>query len=79
MSSEEAEMQKYESTDIQVDDENLVQTSSLIEKKSAQKGRRIFKQNPMLTHKPSDDTDLEIMAINGENGSWKANTCMLSK
>jgi len=57
----------------------LLQTSSLKNEVTPQKGRRIFKSNPLLTHVPSDITDLEITQINSGNGSWKANTCMLSK
>ena len=47
--------------------------------KVAQKGRKSYKANPILTHRPSDETDLEIMSINSGGNSWKANTCMLSK
>lgn len=47
--------------------------------RSAQKGRRSYKANPTLTHRPTDETDLEIMEINSQKGSWRANTCMLSK
>ena len=61
------------------DEAELLQTSSSKDEMMPQKGRRIFKSNPLLTHVPSDITDLEISEINSGNGSWKANTCMLSK
>jgi hypothetical protein len=43
------------------------------------KGRKSYKQNPLLAHKPSEVTDLQITEINNMNISWKANTCMLTK
>lgn len=61
------------------DEAELIQVSSSKENLTPQKGRRIFKSNPLLTHVPSDITDLEITEINNSNGTWKANTCMLSK
>ena len=33
----------------------------------------------MLTHVPSDVTDLEITEHNAKNSTWKANVCMLQK
>ena len=57
----------------------LVVMSEKEDKVQPQKGRRIYKKNPLLTHVPSDETDLEIMEINNQNGPWRANTCMLQK
>jgi hypothetical protein len=50
---------------------------SLGSKHAAKKGKRSFRKNPLIEHVPSDETDLEISAINAQNLTWKANTCML--
>ena len=39
--------------------------------------RNTIKRNHFTDHVPTDETDLEIAAINAAKGSWTANTCML--
>ena len=43
------------------------------------RSRNSIKRNHFTAHVPTEETDLEIMEINAANGSWTANTCMLTK
>ena len=63
---------------VQTEDDGTEATLLQLKSTTRRRGKQ-FKANPMLTHVPSDVTDLEITEHNAKNPTWKANVCMLQK
>ena len=64
---------------VQTEDDGTTDISLLQLKSTTSRRGKKYKANPLLTHVPSDVTDLEITEHNAANPTWKANVCMLQK